>query len=366
MAKKNLLSILFFIFFTISKIFAREYLNSEGDIYSNPLIDSVRFRFEQIPGFAVSLWVWPDNNLKLKLNEAIVHESIIKSIIRLPRHIGLGGYMALTTIDNKQKINLFILDMRTEKADGLYLHNLIFTGEPKEPGCAVVKQIVLSKKNYLNVGTMQICGRYLAIPLIKKSGIKIKFYDIGNPTTPIQLKHSINMPPVPEKRIMENYSVALTRLNSGNYLIAIWASPCGLYLYLSDDIYLEHSHFKFIGFFENNFFHKNDFAFSSINFVQDVKKNVYLIGAHTKDFVGNFADLFLLNLDTKKIIWLSEKKFALNETSCFNTGCSVYIHDSENLWLYSCNPRLTIPQPDLYPKNDQEFVSLNQYGRINN
>jgi hypothetical protein len=368
MIVRFLLSILFFIFCNLSKANAHDYSTIKGDEYSNPLIDSVKYRFEQIPDGTNSIWAWPENTSKASFDEYISHGSILKSIIRLPGHIGLGQYIALTAIDNKKIINMFILNIGKEYSTGPYKDNLNFSGQPQKESCAVIRQIILGKKNYLNVGGMQTCGKYLAIPLMKKNGTRIRFYDIENPTGPFRLHCSIKRHGTSP---LENCSVAFTRLNTGYYLVAVWSDLFGLYFYLSNDIDLEekHCHFKCIGFIENKakIFQENNFQFSSINFVQDIQKNIFMIGAHKEDNCKNIniADLFLLKLEknnTKQFIWVGRKSFTLKETSCFNTGCSVYVHDSKNLWLYSCNPQLTIPSPDLYAKSDHQFISFDQYG----
>jgi hypothetical protein len=212
-----------------------------GSIESSPWVGSTKqdliSMFAEIPTTGEKIAGWDINNLVPSAYDAnkakVLFQSIgefldlhdrkegwshFQGIKRLPAWLGLGQYIALNSGQYTNfQAHLFIVKLDSESATECLQGNEGVNHKKDR----IIKKIVLGKKPFWHPGGIDICGKYLVVPLAswkvqKDEDIETKtvIYDIENPENPIEvfvLKKKKNVQAVTLTRLPNNYYLLLLR-----------------------------------------------------------------------------------------------------------------------------------------------------------
>lgn len=371
----------------------------EGSSENNPCVYKVERAFDYLPArtdqyFAAwtNSYIQPPKYQQIQSNQykgiwgGLNH---FQSIKRLPAHLGLGNYFAITGSDpNTPAAHLFIMHIGSMPKKGR-LHKNTNHNSPAHNDHLIYSSVL--DKQYWHVGGIDVAGKYLAIPLNDQNDSKVIFFDVQDPENPQSLKVCVNRPS------RNSIAVALTKLSSGQFVLAVWTDGLknnsrGL------DFYFSRTRSLIDGFEDSRTLHVADIAFSqfmqkqnyqNINFVNDFEGNVYLVATGNSSATAplkagiDHADLFLVTFkrisDVMKehaakyepssvvnkleegslipqLTFLKEKHMYCKQGICnFNAGATIYIPDQQHIFLYSLPHWLT---------NNGKFLNFAQYASI--
>ena len=363
-------------------------INKAGSSDNNPWAYNVPKAFSNIPVRAdVFLSVWTNDIIvPPRYTQTIANRyqgiwgglNHFQSIKRLPEHLGLGNLIAFTGTDpHTPESQLFIAQLDSKNKTGLLTKNITKGMPPTNH--KLIKKITLSS-DYWYAGSVDMAGQYLAVPMHKNNDSCILFYKISYPDKEEHLPENLLIEELDipiERRSMDASAVALTRLEDGYYLLAVWTEGStnkdrGLDFYCSKDTNLTNGfdvkqmiHIPASLFY--NYTGKNHYQ--NINFVNDYAGDLYLIALENTDAQeqlksgSDLATLFKitirevtnamianarrydpksitaqLKIGTKRpyVLFMKEKHMFCKQGFCnFSSGATVYIPDQQHILIYS-------------------------------
>jgi hypothetical protein len=351
----------------------------EGSQENNPCVYKVENAFDYIPSRTDQFFaVWADSAIESPKYQQIQSNQYkgiwgglnhFQSIKRLPEHLGLGNYFAITGSDPiKPVAQLFIVRLDTKNTQGK-LAKILINGKPQRND-RLICTLDLGKE-YWHIGGIDSAGKYLAVAMSNDNDSKILFFDISDPEHLNQLKTQIDRP------LRNSIAVALTRLKNGQFVLAVWTdghknTSRGL------DFYFSRSKSLPDGFQDHHTIHIPDTAFDhfmqkqqyqNISFINDFEGNVYLVGTGNTSATAplkagiDHADLFLIDFskitqnkidrarayDPSSIVtklpigsflphvtFIKEKHMYCKQGICnFNAGATTYVPDQQHIYIYS-------------------------------
>lgn len=357
----------------------------EGSTDNNPCVYNVERAFDYLPTRTDSFFsVWTDSMIKspkyqqIQSNQykgiwgALNHFQAIK---RLPEHLNLGTYFAITGSDPiTPQSQLFIVNVASGSKHGKFEKQAKSKTPPDTDH--FVSSIILDTE-YWHAGGIDSAGKYLAITVDNETDSKILFFDIENPVKPKRLKVQIDRPN------RNAIAVGLTKLTCGHFVVAVWTdgnnrANRGLDFYFSRTSNLKD------GFEDHHTLHVPETAFDNfvqkqtyenINFINDYTGKTYLVGTGNSSSTAplrigiDHADLFLVDFTEvtpammeqathyepssvvaklsvgsliPKVTFVKEKHMYCKQGICnFNAGANIYIPDQQHVYLYALPHWLT-------------------------
>jgi hypothetical protein len=372
---------------------ASVYIDHTGSQYNNPWVYDVPQAFLNIPVKThIFLNIWANNVIKPpRYTQTLAnrYEGIwgglnhFQSIKRMPAHLGMGNFVAILGTDpHMPESQLFIAKLTSQENNEFFKKNTTSKNPPATD--KFIKKISLST-DYWHVGSMDMAGSYLAIPMYKNEGSQIAFYEVTKSYTSDTIQEDLNIKDLEiaiERSNMNATAAALTRLLDGYYLLAVWTDGLndkskGLDFYCSKDTNITN------GFDKQHMIHiptklfnnyKGNNNFQNINFVNDDNGNLYLIALENAaprfPLHSNEDKAYLFEIkvrttthktikDAKKydpqgitaqltagtkrpyVLYMMEKHMFCKQGSCsFDSGATIYIPDQQHIFLYSIPPCL--------------------------
>ncbi len=268
------------------------------------------------------------------------------------QRLGETGLIVLSAGDAVDRAaQLLFVEMDAARQSGPMGTNLL-SGDP--PGTDQLTGMVsLAKGDYWHAGGMSLLGDVLAIPLeaLDSGASRVVFLNMANPQEPIFFGHEI----IRHRRVGMAGAVALTKLESGYYLCAVWTDsdsdpdlPPRLDVYLSDGIDFRAGFsdplvtWKQVDFLPRP---QELIRFQSISFVPQVDGRLYLVAmgnthpSTTPVLSGsNRAQLFQIDIATLQtnppslgpaaITKLAEREFHCGEYCNFATAGGIHMSES--------------------------------------
>ncbi len=386
------------LFFGIN-IQTKEFINTSGSEENNPWVYNVPKAFSYIPvktDVVLSAWnngiiPYPRYTQTLANRFLGIWGSLnhFQSIKRLSEYLDLGNLIVCAgTNPHTPESQLFIIQLESEKNDGLFVKNIIKKQSPLND--KLIKKISLSSK-YWYTGSIDTTGQYLAIPVYNNDGSAIVFYRIhyekkGHNSTEKNKQENLIIEDLEipiERKARDAQAVAITRLSDGFFLVAIWThgdnnKSKGLDFYCSKTPDITKGfdsqsivHIPATLFY--NYSGKEDYQ--NINFVNDFNGKLYLIALEntlSQDPIRSgldLAHLFEIQLrtatkimieDAKRynpngitanltvgakrpyVTYMTEKHMYCKQGICnFSSGATIYIPDQQHIFLYSIPYYLT-------------------------
>lgn len=367
---------------------AADSIDKTGSIENNPWVYNVPKAFTNIPVRTNGFFsVWTNDIIKPpRYTQTLANRyqgiwgglNHFQSIKRLPAHLGLGNLIAFAGTDpHTPEAQLFIAQLESQTNNGLFKKNIIKGHPPIKD--KLIKKISLGS-DYWYVGSMDMAGSYLAIPIYKNNDSRIVFYKISYPNQDNNNIEDLNIEDMHitiERTGMNASAVALTRLSDGYYLLAVWTNDLkgknkGLDFYCSKDTNIangfdHHGMIRIPTSLFNNYKGRNNFQ--NINFVNDYSGTLYLVALeNTTSYLPlgsneDIAALFeievrattkktikeakkydprgitaQLNVGAKRpyVLFMMEKHMFCKQGVCnFAAGASVYIPDQQHIFIYS-------------------------------
>jgi len=287
----------------------------------------------------------------LNIKDRIEGYSHFQSIKRVPKTtiVYLDGGSAIT-----KNAHLFILDMKSEPPMGPWVSNT--HDKTAKQRDTIVKTITLYEGiTHWHPGGMDICGKYLVIPLEGPTGTQVTFYDISDPLNPKKLNAHINI----AGGCMAN---ALARLPDDHYLAGAMMNSISLDLYYSKTTQLED------GFFDTPTVldvprETSRTNYQNINFITQTDGTLFMIGTQntkqTSPIISgqDYMDLFIIEYDIVKFAninklieqgknieskdlaayarCLRQKDIHCEDRCNFNAGGTIFIKDQSSLAIYA-------------------------------
>lgn len=387
---------------------ASDYIDPKGSQYNNPWVYNVPQAFLNIPVKThIFLNVLTNNVIQsphYAQTLANRYEGIwgglnhFQSIKRMPTHLGLGNFIAILGTDpHTPESQLFIAQLSSQKNNEFFRINT--SSKSSLPTDKFIKKISLST-DYWHAGSMDMTGAYLAIPMYKNEGSQIAFYEVSTNNTDDTTPQDLNVKDLNiaiERSNMDATAVALTRLQDGFYMLAVWTNGTndkskGLDFYCSKDPDITHGfdvkhmiHIPTTLF--NNYKGKNNFQ--NINFVNDNNGKLYLIALenaasrfplHANQDMAYLFEIKVrttthktikeakkydphgitaqLTPGTKRpyVLFMMEKHMFCKQGICsFESGATAFIPDQQHIFLYSVPPCLI---------NQGKQLTFAQYGSL--
>ena len=328
-------------------------------LYDNPWVNNVIAKFDALPQKAlVQMEIFDPN--KLIYSVFFRNPGCLQSIKRKPgthyMYIAAGG------------------DRFLGKA-ALLIINMAFMGVGKESGVRsvpenkVVKRLdLIIAKDSWNAGGMDICGKYLVIPVSgesgkdllipeKRSNSTIVFYDTSDPEAPTKISAQINLNGFCE-------AVALARLPDNHYLVATMMSSNILDLYYSKTTQLEDGFYAVPTVANVSRNASRKLVYKNINFVTQADGTLFMVASQRTSSMptvsgDDYVDLFRIEYDILKLAeanrqiekgeqpsnntliayahCLRQKKFnCADSKECnFDAGATLFIEGPDKIALYA-------------------------------
>ncbi len=330
---------------------------------SNPSVGDVELAFANVATKGEYLGAWDGGLIPWPRYTANIDNSFgrgnhFQGIQRLQTQ----NYLVISGGDPHEACShLFIVRMGSRIGAGGWRSNLIATGRPFDAD-EVVGVIGIDPLMW-HAGGISTCGDILAVPIYgvdenEKMQCRIVFYDFSKPESPGQFDFFIDRPG------MKAGAVAITKLQNGHFLAAVWSDSDSLPTRL--DFYLSRSNNFFEGFNPqattwyasqvrasngngSSFDH-----FQNINFINRRDGRLFLVGMHNTSTLaptlwGNdFADLYEIDfpgghpfksnpeLEVPTVTKLAKKQFYSNVLqSNMDAAAGVYVDADGVLRVYS-------------------------------
>jgi hypothetical protein len=347
---------------------ARKHTAHMGSALDNPWVNDVLSKYDAIPQKSSAEISASSNSLipdlyfantssvikelildKLNIKKRLAGLSHFQSIKRVPG----TNYVYLDADDAKRSIaHLFIVQLASEPQAGTWQD----TSAKENLQNKVVKKIELHKgADHYHPGGMDICGKYLVIPLEGNAGSLAAFYDISDPLNPIRLATHVT-------KNAGCMACALTRLPDDHYLFGIYTNSDKLALHYSKTTHLEDGFFDTptITNLQREVSRDN---YQNINFLTQSDGTLFMVASQNTEETSpiisgdDYMDLFIIEYDINKFAeinkQIAENKPAPTEnlsayarclrqknmkcgSQCnFNAGATLFIQDPDHIAIYA-------------------------------
>jgi hypothetical protein len=341
-------------------------LDPQGGLYNNPLVNDVVGKFQALSSNGQQLRAYNSERIipeaHCRYRDCALHNAgyvgcsccaiipvgglnnHLQGLNWIPNYVCPGNYLLVT--GNNPHTD-------TDTHFGPAAHLFIIKMEENTGDIVGVITITNDVPGYTHPGGIQICGKYVVIPMEGDGFGKIIFYEISGQQGSLHLsKH-------PTEIITNDVScgaAAMARLTSGYYLAAYWNN--GLVLYRSIDKNIDK------GFFEVGRINPNDIinphgawagyfqpqqSPQNINFINGSNGKLYLLttdntGSWSPVFKGtDFAALFEIalpeeitehSLEGFSMTYIAEKRFVCHRNADFKAAAGIHIPNQNTLCLY--------------------------------
>lgn len=347
---------------------ARKNAIHMGSELDNPWVNEVLAKYDAIPQKASAEIKASSNSLiphlyfadtasvigelildKLNIKKRLAGLSHFQSIKRVPG----TNYVYLDADDAQNHLaHLFVVQLASEPAKGIW-HS---TPAKLNPQDKVIKIIELHRgADHYHPGGMDICGKYLVIPLEGNVGTLAAFYDISDPLNPIRLSPNIAI----QGGCM---ACALARLPDNHYLAGIFTNTNRMDLYYSKTIELEDGFFDIPTVYDLQR-EASRTNYQNINFLTQTDGTLFMIAAQNIEVTSptisgdDYMDLFIIEYDINKFAeinkqiathktnsvvtpaayarCLRQKAFKCGDQCNFNAGATLFIQDPNHIAIYA-------------------------------
>lgn len=340
----------------------------EGSIWDNPWVENVIAKFESISQEASAKIEASSNglipNLYFAQTAKVIEELLLDKLNIKKRMAGLSHFQSIKRVPNTNYVyldagdtpnkiaHLFIVQMTSEPKKGVWRS----TPSKPNPTDMVIKTIKLHKgADHWHPGGMDICGKYLVIPLEGSIGTTAAFYDISDPLKPVRLAVNIEIPG-------GCMATALTRLPDDHYLVGTFMNTDRLDLFYSKTTKLEDGFYDTptVSNVEREASRSN---YQNINFVTQTDGTLFMAASQNTENTSpvisgdDYLDLFVIEYDINKFAAINkqlaenkaptddgltafarcvrQKKFRCGNQCNFNAGATLHIENSNHIAIYA-------------------------------
>ncbi len=366
---------------------AEIHVTKKGSRENNPWVFDVVHAFGNIPVKArENFCAWVDDAIvppskgraqrqRWHKKRSFVQGSLqLQSIKRLPGHLGLGSYAAITGNDAMvPEPELFIVAMDSQREELTWKKNI-------RKKCAPHCDRVITKLKIMpgtwRAGATDMCGIYLAAPVTRDNASAVVVCDLSDPLNPRDIGITVDRPECNAR------AAALTKLANGTFVLAVWTDGTGGIRERGLDFYFSHPDNLSGGLGAQRMIHVPAHEFEGgdghadyrgMSFVNDFSGALYLVctentGSRTpyglgidridllkvdvlpvsKDVVqtasiyeprGLIASLAPGNFVPFVTCVTSKHVHCKGGVSTFSVGASAYVPDQQRLLLYALPPQ---------------------------